>query len=81
MDQISAEGDAFGTRFRARFPEGGPKDEYAEEAFDASNLILSAIAAGNHDRSSIASALSSTTWVGITRTISFDANGEVVPNS
>ena len=73
-----SEGDAFGTRFGARFPEGDPNDEYAAEAFDATNLILSTVAAGNHDRSSIANALSTTPWVGITRTISFDANGDVV---
>jgi branched-chain amino acid transport system substrate-binding protein len=77
LSKISA-GEDFGKRFRAEFPTADPNDEYAAEAFDATNLILSTIAAGNHDRSSIASALSTTTWVGITRTINFDATGEVV---
>jgi branched-chain amino acid transport system substrate-binding protein len=77
LSKITA-GEDFGKRFRAEFPNADPNDEYAAEAFDATNLILSTIAAGNHDRSSIANALSTTTWVGITRTINFDVNGDVV---
>ncbi len=77
LSKIS-EGEDFGKRFRAKFSSADPNDEYAAEAFDATNLILGTIAAGNHDRSSIANALSNTTWVGITRTINFDKNGEVV---
>jgi branched-chain amino acid transport system substrate-binding protein len=77
LSKISA-GEDFAKRFRAEFPNADPNDEYAAEAFDATNLILSTIAAGNHDRSSVANALSTTTWVGITRTINFDANGDVV---
>ena len=71
-------GEDFSKRFRASFPDSDPSQEYAAESFDATNLILATIAAGNHDRSSIAKALATTTWNGITRTIQFDKNGEVV---
>jgi branched-chain amino acid transport system substrate-binding protein len=77
LSKIDA-GEDFGTRFRAEFPNADPNEEYAAEAFDATHIILDIIAAGNHDRSSVAKALSSTSWVGITRTINFDANGDVV---
>jgi len=76
LSEISA-GDDFATRFSAKFPNADPNDEYAAEAFDATNLVLATIASGNHDRASIANAISSITWNGITRTIHFDANGEV----
>ena len=73
-----AGGEDFATRFRASFPDVDPNDEYAAEAFDATNLILSTIAAGNHDRAALADALSSATWEGITRTIHFDTRGDVM---
>ncbi len=77
LSEIS-KGEDFATRFRAKFPNADPNDEYAAEASDATNLILATIAAGNHDRPSIAKALSSTTWDGITRTIQFNGQGDVM---
>jgi branched-chain amino acid transport system substrate-binding protein len=77
LSEIPA-GNDFAKRFKASFPNADPNQEYAAEAFDATNLILSTIAAGNDSRSSIATALSTTTWDGITRNIRFDAKGDVV---
>jgi branched-chain amino acid transport system substrate-binding protein len=77
LSKISA-GEDFGKRFKASFPNANPNQEYAAEAFDATNMILSTIASGNDSRSSIATALSTTTWDGITRNIRFDAKGDVV---
>ncbi len=77
LSEISA-GKDFGKRFKASFPNSDPNQEYAAESFDATNLILSTIAAGNDNRSTIAKALSTTTWDGITRNIRFDAKGDVV---
>lgn len=71
-------GEDFAARFRASYPDVDPNDEYAAEAFDATNLILSTIAAGNHDRSSVEHALATTTWTGLTRTFHFDSHGDVV---
>ena len=77
LSEIS-KGEDFSSRFRASFPAADPNEDYAAEAFDATNLILATIAAGNHDRPSITNALSNITWEGITRSIQFNANGDVV---
>jgi branched-chain amino acid transport system substrate-binding protein len=50
---------------------------YSAEGFDAANTILAAIAAGKTTGPDINSYVNSTPYTGITKTIQFDANGDV----
>jgi branched-chain amino acid transport system substrate-binding protein len=50
---------------------------YSAEAFDAANVILAAIKAGNHTGPKINSYLASHSFSGITKLIKFDSRGEV----
>ena len=50
---------------------------YSPEAFDAANMFLAAIKAGNTDRASINTWISSNPYDGITKTMKFDDKGEV----
>lgn len=50
---------------------------YSPEAYDAANMFLEAIKAGNTDRASINEWISSNSYDGITKTMKFDDKGEV----
>jgi branched-chain amino acid transport system substrate-binding protein len=50
---------------------------YSPEAYDAANMFLEAIKAGNTDRASINDWISSNSYEGITKTMKFDDKGEV----
>jgi branched-chain amino acid transport system substrate-binding protein len=56
---------------------GAAPGTYSAEAFDATNVILTAIGAGKLTATDINSYLASTTFTGITKTIQFDSHGEV----
>jgi branched-chain amino acid transport system substrate-binding protein len=56
---------------------GSPPATYSAEGFDSANLILSAIAAGKTTGPDINTFVSAANYTGITKTIQFDANGDV----
>ena len=72
-------GADFAKRFKAKFPEADadPEGTYSAETYDASNFILDAIAKGNYDRAKINTYISTNSWEGLTKTLKFDAKGEV----
>lgn len=70
-------GADFAARFKKKFPEGDPEGTYSAETYDASNFILDAIAKGNYERAKINTYISSNSWEGLTKTLKFDAKGEV----
>ena len=50
---------------------------YTTESFDAANFFLDAIKAGNNDRASIEKYISTKSHKGLSKTLKFDADGEV----
>lgn len=50
---------------------------YTTESFDAANFFLDAIKNGNTDRASIEKWVSTKSWKGLSKTLKFDADGEV----
>ena len=50
---------------------------YGAESYDAANFLLAGIAAGKQDRASLNDYLNTTEFKGITKTVKFDATGEV----
>ena len=50
---------------------------YTTESFDAANFFLDAIKNGNTDRESIEKWVSTKSWKGLSKTLKFDADGEV----
>jgi branched-chain amino acid transport system substrate-binding protein len=50
---------------------------YTTEAFDSANFFLEAIKAGNTDRASINKYVSTKSSKGLSKTLKFDADGEV----
>lgn len=50
---------------------------YTTESFDAANFFLDAIKNGNTDRESINKWVSTKSWKGLSKTLKFDADGEV----
>lgn len=71
------DGAAFAAKFKAKFPDGDPEGTYSAETYDASNFILAAIGAGKVTRADINTYISTESWVGLTKTLKFDAKGEV----
>ena len=75
--QNNAEDNSFGKAFKqlAGFASG----TYTPEAFDATNVIISVMKSlGSHvSRAAIVKALHKATYVGITKTIKFETNGNV----
>jgi branched-chain amino acid transport system substrate-binding protein len=74
---------AFATAYKQRW--GEDPSTYSPEAYDAANLIMDAMskaeASGAITRTSILTALNGEDFKGITTTIKFQANGEVVPSN
>jgi branched-chain amino acid transport system substrate-binding protein len=70
-------GEDFAKRFTTAFPDADPDIEYAVESFDATNVVLGAIAEGNVTRSKLNAALKATSWDGVTGSIEFDERGDV----
>jgi branched-chain amino acid transport system substrate-binding protein len=64
---------------------GEDPSTYSPEAFDAANLLIDAMskaeATGSITRTSVLTALNAEDYQGITTTIKFQANGEVVPSN
>ena len=50
---------------------------YTTESYDAANFFLEAIKAGNTDRASINKYVSTKSFKGLSKTLKFDAEGEV----
>jgi branched-chain amino acid transport system substrate-binding protein len=71
------DGAAFSAKFKAKFPDGDPEGTYSAETYDAANFFLAAIAAGNVTRETINTYISTKSWEGLTKTLKFDAKGEV----
>jgi len=67
---------AVADRYRQVF--GAPPLAFALEGYDAAAMLLAGIADGARSRASLASWLDGVTYEGLTKTISFDAAGEVV---
>jgi branched-chain amino acid transport system substrate-binding protein len=74
---------AFTAAYKARWHED--PSTYSPEAYDAANLIMDAIskaaANGTPTRTSVLAAINNEDYQGITTTIKFQANGEVVPSN
>ena len=60
---------------------GSPPGTYSAEAFDATNVILQAIAAGKTTSKDINDYLATVSYTGLTKTLKFDAKGEVAANT
>ncbi len=71
------DGAAFAAKFKAKFPTGDPEGTYSAETYDAANFMLDAIAKGNVTRAAINTYISTKSWEGLTKTLKFDAKGEV----
>jgi branched-chain amino acid transport system substrate-binding protein len=56
---------------------GSAPGTYSAEAYDAANVILNAIKAGNKTSAAINDYLKTVSYTGLTKTIKFDAQGEV----
>jgi branched-chain amino acid transport system substrate-binding protein len=74
----------FAADYKARW--GEDPSTYSPEAYDAANLIMDAMskaeaATGSITRTSVLDALNKEDYQGITTTIKFQANGEVVPSN
>ena len=70
-------GAAFAAAFKTKFANADPEGTYSAEAYDATNFILAAIAKGNITRETINTYVSTQSWEGLTKTLKFDAKGEV----
>lgn len=70
-------GADFAKLFKTKFPDGDPEGTYAAETHDAANFMLDAIAKGNFTRATINTYISTKSWDGLTKTLKFDAKGEV----
>jgi branched-chain amino acid transport system substrate-binding protein len=57
---------------------GAAPGTYSGEGYDAANLILAAISAGNTTGKAINDSVTAANYTGITKTIKFDANGDVL---
>jgi branched-chain amino acid transport system substrate-binding protein len=66
-------GAAFVEAYKAKF--GEDPGTYAAEAYDAANLLLAGIAAGNQDRASLLEYVNGANYEGITKTIKFTPDG------
>ncbi|MHB1486155.1 MAG: branched-chain amino acid ABC transporter substrate-binding protein [Acidimicrobiales bacterium] len=71
----SAAGKAFDTAYQSAFNTAA--GTYSAEGYDAANVILTAIGAGNTSSLAINNYLASHTFNGITKTIKFDPNGDI----
>lgn len=70
-------GKEFAENFKKKFSNADPEGTYSAEAYDATNFFLDAIAKGNTDRAKINDYISKNSWEGLTKTLKFDAKGEV----
>jgi branched-chain amino acid transport system substrate-binding protein len=66
----------FNTAYQAAY--GTPPAIYSGEAYDATNFILAAIKAGDTTPSAINSYLKANSWAGVTKTLKFQGDGNVV---
>jgi branched-chain amino acid transport system substrate-binding protein len=66
----------FDDAFRAAF--GAPPPLWGAEAYDAANMVLAAVAAGERTGPSIGAYLFNHTWNGVSAVIGFDGNGNEV---
>ena len=71
----SSNAAAFNTAYKAMF--GSAPAIYSAEAYDATNFILAALKAGDTTTSAINSYLGSNSYVGITKTLKFQSDGNV----
>ena len=60
---------------------GSAPGTYSAEAYDATNVILQAIAAGKTTSKDINDYLSTVSYTGLTKTLKFDSKGEVASNT
>ncbi|HWG73663.1 MAG TPA: branched-chain amino acid ABC transporter substrate-binding protein [Acidimicrobiales bacterium] len=68
-------GQAFTSAYQAAFHVA--PGTYSAEGYDAANIILTAISGGSTTASAINSYLASHTFPGITKTVKFDASGDI----
>lgn len=66
---------SFVTAYQAAF--GTAPAIYSAEAFDATNMVLAAIKAGNTTGSTINNWLTTNSYTGLTKTVKFESNGNV----
>ena len=79
---VAPSAKAFAAAYKAKF--GEDPSTYSPEAYDAANLIMDAISKAQGTpvtRTSLLTALNAEDFQGITTTIKFQTNGEVVPNN
>lgn len=70
-------GKAFTRRFARAFPGSDPDAGYAPAAYDATNVLLDAIARGRTTRAAVDAFLPTTKWRGVVRVYDWDANGDL----
>jgi branched-chain amino acid transport system substrate-binding protein len=80
---VAPSAKAFAAAYKAKW--GEDPSTYSPEGFDATNLILDAMskaeAAGGISRTTVLTALNAENYPGITTTIKFQSDGEVVPSN
>ncbi len=74
IDKIEGGAD-FASAYKDAF--GVDAGTYSGEAYDAAGFFLAGIASGAQDRDSLNTYVSSQSYVGITKTLKFDAQGEI----
>jgi branched-chain amino acid transport system substrate-binding protein len=80
---VAPSAKAFEQAYKAKW--GEEPSTYSPEAYDAANLVMDAMSkaeqSGGITRQTVLTALNSENYQGITTTIKFQANGEVVPSN
>ena len=72
-----AKGAAFTRRFTKAYPGADPDAGYAPAAYDATNVLLDAIAHGKTTRAAVESFVGSEKWRGVARVYQWDPNGDL----
>lgn len=70
-------GKAFVRRFARAHPGSDPDAGYAPAAYDATNVLLDAVAHGRTTRAAVDAYVDRATWRGVVRVYGWDANGDL----
>ena len=70
-------GAAFARRFARLYPDVDPDAGYAPAAYDATNVLLDAIAHGKNTRAGVGAYVGSAKWRGVARVYQWDTNGDL----
>jgi len=70
-------GKAFARRFARAYPGADPDAGYAPAAYDATNVLLDAVAHGRTTRAAVDAFVDTAKWRGVVRVYQWDANGDL----